>query len=167
VAEKVAQTLAETAEIIDGCAYWAFGPDEPTKWVHWCNGSSGIGSALLRLYQVTGEKIYLSLCRQAANSVMRSRWRSPLVQCHGLAGNGEFLLDMFVALGDETFLQMAKSLGDIIYSRRVLLENQILFPDETGMRLSADYGIGYTGVAAFLLRLSTLSPRLMMLDNLT
>ncbi len=166
VAEKAAQTLVSAVEIANGCAYWAFGPGEPTKWVHWCNGSSGIGSALLRLYKVTQKETYIKLCRQAVNSVMGSRWRSPLVQCHGLAGNGEFLLDMFLVLREEEFLLKASKLADIIYSRRLVMGDQILFPDETGMRLSADYGIGFTGVASFLLRLSTLSPRFMMMDNL-
>lgn len=166
VAVEAANVLVDAAEIIADCAYWSFGPDEPTKWVHWCNGSSGVGSALLRLYEVTGSAKYLELCRLAANAVMRSKWRSPPVQCHGLAGNGEFLLDLYKKVGDQTFLDMAKNLADIIYSRRVYLGGPALFPDETGMRISTDYGIGYAGVAGFLLRLSQLTPRTLMLDEL-
>lgn len=159
-------TLTSEAQLIDGCAYWSFGPTQPAKWVHWCNGSSGIGTTLIRMYHVTKNEKYRVLSEMAAEAVVSSRWRSSLVQCHGLAGDGEFLLDMYDYLGDSVYLKAAHGLANIIYAHRVDSEGITLFPDESGSRLSSEWGMGYAGVASFLHRLLSKTQRKFMVDEI-
>lgn len=159
-------TLINNAIIHNNSCSWSFGPDEKTNWAHWCNGSSGIGSSLIRMYAFSRDEKYLKYAKYAATNVMERLLSSSLCQCHGLSGNAEFILDMYVFTGDIMYLRMAEKIANLIYGSRICKGGNLVFADETTMKISSDYGTGMSGVANFLLRLSTKSKRLFMNDEI-
>lgn len=159
-------TLLERVEIEADRAYWHFGPERPSRWPYWCNGSSGVGTALLRAYQVTGNEDYRRLAEAAARAVVADLFLGSLGQCHGLAGNGEFLLDMADVLGERSYREMAWQLAGSLYLRRVVRDGQVLFPDDSGASLAPDFGIGTSGIGAFCHRLACGGGRPFMVDEL-
>ena len=84
---------------------------------HWCNGSSGAGTFLLRVRQHTGEQRFSELATQAAAAVHRARWRAGPSQCHSLAGDAEFLIDLAKALGHARYRTWASELAGCISLR--------------------------------------------------
>lgn len=165
-AEAAGDTLVHAAVIEEGYALWPHGPDRPTLWTYWCNGSSGVGTALARLYQVTGRERYRELAEMAALAVYRDRWYSGLGQCHGLAGNGEFLLDLHRILGDDTYLRMAGELADVLFTYRIYRNGRVAFADDSQAVVSLDFGVGTSGIGAYFHRLVTGRGRLFMVDDI-
>ncbi|MDF2718401.1 MAG: hypothetical protein K0R28_5326, partial [Paenibacillus sp.] len=51
-------------------------------------------------------------------------------------------------------------------AQRVCRVGKYIFADETCAKISSDYGTGATGVAAYMSRLDSLGPRLLMNDDL-
>ncbi|AEV85426.1 Serine/threonine protein kinase [Actinoplanes sp. SE50] len=119
---------------------------------HWCSGSSGVGTFLLRLWQATGEITYLDLAREAAAAVRQTRWRTGTSACHGLAGNGEFLLDLADAVGGE-YRAWAQELATSMVLRHARHGDLRLVPDEGDQDVTADFNVGLAGSVGFLLRL--------------
>ena len=138
------------------------GPGEGMLY-HLCSGSSGIGTFLLRLWRVTGDPACLRLAEEAADAVHRTRWKAGTAICHGLAGNGDFLLDMAQLRGGAYHAQ-AEEMASCLYARHAVRNGLLLVPDEAGEDVAVDYGVGLTGVIAFLLRLRHGGPRLLMAD---
>lgn len=163
-ARRATETLVRNAVVADGMARWQHGPERPTLWTYWCNGSSGVGTFLARMYQATGDERCLELAEQAARAVYDFRWFSGTGHCHGLAGNGEFLLDLYQVTGDERWLATARELAEVLYSHRVYRDGLAVYADDSWMMCTPDYGVGYTGVGAFLHRLAAGGPRLFMED---
>ena len=161
-----AETLVRSHVIRDGGAYWPHGPERPTLWTFWCNGSSGVGTLLVRLYEETGDPRYRALAVQAATAVYRHRWFVPLGQCHGLAGNAEFLLDMHQILGVDEYRGMASDLADVLFAHRAVRHGRNLFADESGVAAAPDYAVGMSGIGAFFHRLRAGGSRLLMVDEL-
>ncbi|MCF2533196.1 class IV lanthionine synthetase LanL [Yinghuangia soli] len=159
------RTLSRTVRGDDGAAWWAQGPADPpgVRLVHWCSGSSGAGTFLIRLWHATGDPLPRDLAEQAALAVRRARWHCGTTACHGLAGNGEFLLDL-AELADpgaeDTYRRYAEECAELIASRSALLSGRLVPCDETAVGTSASYGTGLAGVAGFLLRLRHGGPRL-------
>ncbi|MGH8975652.1 MAG: lanthionine synthetase LanC family protein, partial [Acidimicrobiia bacterium] len=149
-----------------GSAWWPSGPDDLTCWPHWCNGSSGVGTALLRAHVWTGQRRYLNAAVAAARAGLIERWRSSTVQCHGLAGDAELLLDLAAVTGDEGYRAQARQAAASLWLRRRDEGNSIVFPDDTGGAVSAAFGTGMAGVGSFFLRLAAGGPRPFMLDEL-
>ncbi|MEU5539198.1 class IV lanthionine synthetase LanL, partial [Streptomyces sp. NPDC020362] len=110
LAIEAARTLLGVAEVEDGAAYWRTGEPGSARKTHWCSGSSGAGTFLLHAWQETGDEDFLTVARQAAVAVRRTRWHEGPTQCHGLAGDGEFLLDLAQATGDVTYRGWAAEL---------------------------------------------------------
>src|SRR5207244_1977452 len=56
---------------VRGAAFWPSGAGDAAEdfWPHWCNGSSGIGAALIRAFAVTGERRYRWGAESAAAAV--------------------------------------------------------------------------------------------------
>jgi hypothetical protein len=131
---------------------------------HWCSGSSGVGTLLLRLWQETGEQPFLDTATSAARALYRRRWSASPVQCHGLAGNGEFLLDLARATGDPEYRRWAEELAWLGYLRRAKIDGRLLVPDETMTGFGAEYGTGGAGFVGFLLRMAHDLPRSWMLS---
>ncbi|WP_414167029.1 class IV lanthionine synthetase LanL [Streptoverticillium reticulum] len=167
MAADAGETLLATAQSKDGAAYWPAGPTSRPLKTHWCSGSSGIGTFLIRLWQDTSDDRLREACHRAALAVRRSRWHAGTSQCHGLAGDGEFLLDLAEATGEGEYRSWAEELAVSIHARHALQDGRVLAPDETGAAVSPDYNTGLAGVLAFLLRLRDGGPRLWLPDILT
>ncbi|MFJ3787118.1 class IV lanthionine synthetase LanL [Kitasatospora sp. NPDC090091] len=143
-------------------AWWPQGADDPEhiRPAHWCSGASGVGTFLLRLWQVTGDATAHRLAVAAGRAVLAGRWHCGTGACHGLAGNGEYLLDLAEATGDAEFRTGAAELAHLIAARSALRAGLLVLPDETGTGCAAAYGTGTAGPLAFLLRLRHGGPRL-------
>ncbi|MER7704860.1 lanthionine synthetase LanC family protein [Kitasatospora sp. NPDC097605] len=161
------RTLAATARLdpdhgAGPAAWWPQSADDPAhvRLAHWCSGSSGAGTFLLRLWRATGDTDAHRLAVAAGRAVTAGRWHSGITACHGLAGDGEFLLDLAEATGDPEFRTAAAELGTLIAARSALRDGLLVLPDETGTGSAPAYGTGTTGALAFLLRLRHGGPRL-------
>jgi lantibiotic modifying enzyme len=149
----------------DGAAWWPVGPMDSTRLPHWCSGSSGVGTYLLRLLAVTGEQRFEEYARAAAGAVYRARWQSSPATCHGLAGDGQFLLDAAERLRDSTYHAWAEELVRLMAVRHCRRDGRALVPDESLTRVTPDYNTGLAGVVAYLLRLRHGGPRLFLADD--
>jgi lantibiotic modifying enzyme len=145
-----AQTLLDAAQVVEGAAYWPSDEDSTTGKTHWCSGSSGIGTFLIRAWQEYGDDRWLQAAHQAALAVRRSRWHAGPSQCHGLAGDGEFLLDLADSTDQDCYLEWAWELVPAIQVRHAIRQ-----------------GTGLSGVLAFLLRLRDGGPRMWLPENFT
>ncbi|MGH8896425.1 MAG: class IV lanthionine synthetase LanL [Egibacteraceae bacterium] len=165
LARAAGETLCAAARRDGESATWGEGPgDTVTRMVHWCHGSSGVGTFLIRLWQTTGDEGCRALAEQAAVAVRRGRWYASPVFCHGLAGNAEFLLDMAAALDEPRYRGWAEELAAVIFARRVYRDGRVVVCDDSGTDVSADYGAGLAGVVAFFLRLCHGGPRMWMAE---
>lgn len=166
VAEKAADALYDTAITTGVGARWTEGkfPDD-TPMHYWCSGSAGVGTFLLRQYEVTGDERARTVAEMAAQASVEFSWPGPVGQCHGLAGNAEFLLDMAKILGEPRYQQRAGELARTIYARRFYRQQRAVFPDDEGT-VSAEWASGLSGLLAFLLRLRYGGARLWMTDAL-
>jgi len=135
-------------------AWWAEGsPRSPLYRGHWCHGSSGMATFLIRLWWFTGDEEALATARSAARAALAGRTGAPACMCHGLSGDGELLLDLAAATGEPEYADAARAIGDQLWHMRVRRAGRWLVPDENATGISADYALGTSGVAAFLLRL--------------
>ncbi|WP_354644908.1 class IV lanthionine synthetase LanL [Kitasatospora camelliae] len=161
-AREAAGTLAATVRRSGPAAWWpqSAGDREAERLAHWCNGSSGAGSFLVRLWRATGDEAAYRLAVAAGRAVLDGRWQGGVSACHGLAGNGEFLLDLHQATGEEQFRRGAEELAELITARAALRDGLWVLPDETGTGCTPAYGTGTTGPLAFLLRLAHGGPRI-------
>jgi tRNA A-37 threonylcarbamoyl transferase component Bud32 len=166
VAQDAARALLDVAIKKGASLYWSHGPASSVSWPHWCNGSSGVGTFLLRLGVTTEDRGLIRAARLASRAVVIERWNSGVSQCHGLSGNGEYLLDLFELTGDSRFLREALHLAKLVGLYKVLRPEGVTFPDDSGLPTGFDFSIGTAGVAAFLSRLANATPRILMLDYL-
>nr|WP_238342000.1 lanthionine synthetase C family protein [Actinopolymorpha rutila] len=150
----------------NGAAWWPAGPHEAGWRPHWCSGSSGVGTFLLRLYAVTGEQRFAEYARAAAGAAYRARWTASPVACHGLAGDGEFLLDAAELLDDPTYRAWAEDLVPLLAVRHCRRGGKALVADDTLTGVVADYNVGLAGVLAFLTRLRYGGRRMFLVDEL-
>ncbi|WP_328864776.1 class IV lanthionine synthetase LanL [Streptomyces sp. NBC_00304] len=152
LAVEVGEHLANSAVLVGRAAQWpAQAADLPTA-PYWCHGAAGIGTFLVRLWQVTGDDRFGDLARRSARSVTERASRAPLSQCHGLAGNGDFLLDMAVATGDPDYRAKAEELARLITAEGARRHGHVVFPNEYG-DVSTSWSDGSAGTLAFLLRI--------------
>lgn len=168
LALEAVESLMKAVRIDDeGAAYWEVGPGRgQAESPHWCNGSSGVGTTLVRAYTATRDERYLHLAEAAARAVTARSWRGGLVQCHGLAGDGDFLLDLHAVTGDHRFRELALDLAGLIYLRRFRDDGLLVFPDESGERVTASFGTGLSGIGSFFARLAHGGARTLMVDEL-
>jgi serine/threonine protein kinase len=167
LAVSAGETLVSVAQLDRGAASWPRNEDGGVGMTHWCSGSSGVGTFLVRLWQQTGDSRYCDLVTQAAVAVRRTRWHAGTAQCHGLAGDGEFLLDLADASGEERFRDWAGELAVSMYARHALRDERVVVPNDMGTAIVADFNTGLSGVLAFLLRLRYGGPRLWLPESLT
>lgn len=157
-------------------ARWAFGhivwPDMRTDSTkvpltpHTRFGTSGIGTAAIRMYAVTGEPRFRRLAELCAFTAS-IRLGNKLWQDFGLCGQGELLLDMFKYLGDETFRNNAFYVSEAILRHAISKPEGIAFAGVDLLRISCDFAVGSAGIGWFLHRL--LNPersRLLLPDHL-
>jgi Lanthionine synthetase C-like protein/Protein kinase domain len=154
VAVDAADTLADTVVRRGAAAFWPARPgDESTTGAGWCAGSAGIGTFLLHAWQALADPRLLDLALAAAVAVHRTGPRSNPAACHGLAGGGQFLLDLADALGEPDHHRRAEDLARLMVARATYRDGRLLVPDETGLAVTADHGIGLAGALSFLVRL--------------
>ena len=168
MAQEAGETLCAVVRREGAAAWWPTGeekdPAEAVRIPHWCSGSSGVGTFLVRLWMVTGVDRYRELAEAAACAVRDARWRMSTAACHGLPGDGEFLLDLADFLQERRYRDWAEELAACLDVRSAVLDGYRLVPGESGTRVSADYGTGMSGVLSFLLRLRQGGPRPWMVD---
>ncbi|MFF3003925.1 lanthionine synthetase LanC family protein [Kitasatospora sp. NPDC057940] len=143
-------------------AWWPQSAGDPdrVRLAHWCSGSSGVGTFLLRLWRATGDATAHGLALAAGRAVLAGRWHGGVSACHGLAGDGEYLLDLAEVAAEPEFRSGAEELAQLIAARSALRGGLLILPDETGTGCAAGYGTGAAGALAFLLRLRHGGPRL-------
>ncbi|MCX4749415.1 class IV lanthionine synthetase LanL [Kitasatospora sp. NBC_01287] len=161
-AERAARTLAATVRRQGAAGWWPQSAGDPpgVRLAHWCSGASGVGSFLVRLWQVNGDPAVRELAVAAGAAVLDNRWHSGTSACHGLAGDGEYLLDLAAATGERRWHEGARELAQLITARAALRDGLLVLPDETGTGCAAAYGTGTAGPLGFLLRLRHGGPRL-------
>ncbi|MFE2866075.1 class IV lanthionine synthetase LanL [Embleya sp. NPDC059259] len=154
-ARAAARTLLRTVRVDGDAAWWPQGPGDPAgvRLAHWCSGSAGVGTFLIRMWQADGDPRHRESAERAGVAVHRARWHSGTTACHGLAGNGEFLLDLAQALDDPIHRAHAVDLAGQLRARTALIDGLRVPADESAIGVSASYGTGTAGVLGFLLRL--------------
>ncbi|GGW42615.1 serine/threonine protein kinase [Streptomyces lucensis JCM 4490] len=158
LAVEAGEQLLAHAVLTGAAAHWPAKPTEAPTAPYWCHGAAGIGTFLLRLWQVTGDERFGDLARRAAHAVAEHASRAGLTQCHGLAGNGDFLLDMAAGADDPAYRAMAEDVARLILAERAHRHGHIVFPNEYG-DVSTSWSDGSAGILAFLLRLRHADPR--------
>jgi lantibiotic modifying enzyme len=157
LAHAAGATLRRLAVRSGPAAWWPVGeepdPAHPIRMAHWCSGSSGIGTFLLRLWQHAGDPLDRELAEAAAIAVRRFRWQVGTAACHGLAGDGQFLLDLAQALGGPRYRRWAAELAGCLRAHAVERAGRLLVPGDDGSTPHAGYNTGLAGVLDFLLRL--------------
>ncbi|MFE6771925.1 class IV lanthionine synthetase LanL [Streptomyces fimicarius] len=167
-AGRAGDTLVKLARFEAGRAVWPAGDrdaDGPVGQTHWCSGSSGIGTFLVRLWARTGDERHREAAVRAATGVREAMWLSSPAACHGLAGNAEFLLDMAAALDDPRYRDQAGELAACIHTRAVRRDGLLVVPDESLEAVTGGYQTGVAGTVGMLLRLRDGGPRLWMPDT--
>ncbi|MCC5575316.1 class IV lanthionine synthetase LanL [Microtetraspora sp. AC03309] len=161
------RTLLAAADHVAGSAWWAASPGGGGKLPHWCSGSSGVGTFLIRLHRATGDARLLEASRGAAAAVRVSALGSGTTACHGLAGDGQFLLDMADLLDEPAYHAEAEELAAGLWTRAVVRDGLLVVPDENGTEVSFGWNTGLAGVLDFLHRLRHGGPRSWMVDSVT
>ncbi|MEV4430972.1 class IV lanthionine synthetase LanL [Streptomyces sp. NPDC049602] len=135
--------------------------DSPDLARHWCSGSSGVGTFLVRLWASTGasDKQVRDLVDGAARAVRAGRVTDSPATCHGLAGNAEFLLDAAALTGEEEYRAAAELLVEHLAAQAVLRDGRLLVPDENRRTVLAEYATGLAGSLSLLLRMRGGGPR--------
>lgn len=150
--------------------------DSPELARHWCSGSSGAGTFLVRLRAVCGARdtgwadlpdvpdapdlsVLADLVEGAAAAVRAGRVTDTASTCHGLAGNAEFLLDAAELTGDPRHRAGAELLVEHMAAQAVLRDGRLLVPDENRKTVLAEYATGLAGSLSLLLRLRYGGPR--------
>ncbi|QEY51112.1 class III lanthionine synthetase LanKC N-terminal domain-containing protein [Legionella longbeachae] len=138
----------------DSIIMWTYNTKTPVMWRWWCHGGPGIALTFLRLYELTNEKEYANLVRQALR-IHPINLRYPnLSQCHGLSGLGDIYLEAFRVLGEEEWLERAAFLAKFIYAMRQTTETgSYYWLAEDPNVATADLMVGSSGILHFFLRL--------------
>ncbi|MFJ8278587.1 class IV lanthionine synthetase LanL [Streptomyces griseoviridis] len=170
LAAAAGDTLVAEAERGPWGARWRTDLDhEPGSGLlhHWCSGSTGVGTFLLRLWRATGDTIHLRLAEQAGAAVHAARWTASTAACHGIAGDGDFLLDLADAVPEGPYRSWAGDLAAVLRLRAVVRDGLLLVPDESGTSVRPDARTGVAGTVSFLLRLLHGGPTPWMPDPAT
>ncbi|MDD9379681.1 class IV lanthionine synthetase LanL [Streptomyces sp. ZAF1911] len=166
--------------------------DSPELARHWCSGSSGAGTFLVRLRaaggtrdtgwadlpdapgpdgpgqpDVPGPPDLAELVEGAAAAVRAGRVTDTAATCHGLAGNAEFLLDAAELTGDARHRSAAELLVEHMAAQAVLRDGRLLVPDENRKTVLAEYATGLAGSLSLLLRLRYGGPRAWLPEGTT
>ncbi|MBB2913971.1 tRNA A-37 threonylcarbamoyl transferase component Bud32 [Streptosporangium becharense] len=159
-------TLLAAAEYRGEAAFWSDGPSSKGGLTHWCSGSSGVGTFLVRLYAATGDSRFREAAEAAAAAVYTRRLSAGTAACHGLAGDGQFLLDAADLLGEPVYHEWAADLAALLWARAALRDGLLVVPDENGTEVSVGWNTGLAGVLDFLHRLRHGGPRPWTADDI-
>ncbi|MFB6813185.1 lanthionine synthetase LanC family protein [Streptomyces sp. NPDC056347] len=166
VAVEAGETLATAARSGPAGTLWPVDrarhlSDSPDLARHWCSGSSGVGTFLVRLWAAGGatDDTLRALVDGAADAVTAGRVTDAPAACHGLAGNAELLLDVAELTGDDRYRADAELLVEHLAAQAVLRDGRLLVPEESRRTVLADYGTGLSGSLSLLLRMRHRGPR--------
>ncbi len=156
LAHAAAQTLLDAhVEVVDGAGWsWPHSPRNSVIWPHFCNGASGVGTFLARLYAQTGAPAYAAAAEKAAVAAFHGCRTTQSGVCHGIAGEGDFLLDLYQISADPQHLSQAANLAQLLLHRSRLVGERLLWETDGTPLTTADLMVGNAGVGAFLLRLA-------------
>ncbi|MGW0587021.1 class IV lanthionine synthetase LanL [Streptosporangium sp. NPDC002607] len=163
-ATAAGETLLDLAEQRGDAIWWRGGPEGTSMMPHWCSGSSGVGTFLVRLYAATGDTRFREAAEGAAVAVRASLLNSGTSACHGLAGDGQFLLDMADLLDEPAYREQAGELAGYLCARAMLRDGLLVVADESGTQVSMGWNTGLAGVLDFLHRLRHGGPRSWMAE---
>jgi hypothetical protein len=166
---RAGDTLEAVADVDGGAAWWPSGEESDSshsRMRHWCSGSSGVGTFLIRLWWSTGDQRFRDLAEAAAVAIRRDKWYSSISSCHGLAGDGDFLLDLADFTGERRYRDWAAELAAVMHSRHAIRDGLMVLPDESGVEVNVGYQTGLGGALGFLLRLRHGGPRWWMPDEI-
>jgi len=135
---------------------WKRFQDDSLLYPYWIHGSAGIGSTVIRFYQLLGIEQHYALARQIADDTFVKYSFIPSL-FEGLAGIGEFMLDMSHLTGDEAYGHKAFDIADTIPWFKINTPDGVAYPGGWLTRISNDYATGAAGVGLFFTRL--LRPR--------
>lgn len=152
--KRIVHTLERTScEGKNGVRLWPASPEKPDAlWVHWCNGSAGIGRFLLTAAEALQDQGCYRLGQQAADAVARSTIFASFGQCHGIAGNGDFLLTANRIFPGRYEAKLKEYTQSLYVLRSDGQEDLWMWPLEDMESFSPDYMTGYMGIYSFLLR---------------
>jgi lantibiotic modifying enzyme len=167
-ARRAGQTLEAVVEADGAAAWWPSGEDNPEslRKRHWCSGSSGVGTFLVRLWAATGEQRFRDLAEAAAAAIRRDRWYSTTATCHGLAGDGDYLLDLLDFTGEQRYQDWATELASVMHAWNTTRDGLMVLPDESWIDVTVGYHTGLSGALGFLLRLRHGGSRWWMPDEI-
>jgi serine/threonine protein kinase len=136
----------------NGALAWGREQGDTITFPYWRFGSAGVGSALIRFYEILKEDRYRDLAARAAR-YGSTKYAAFPGQFYGLSGIGELLLDMYSATGDRTYLDDAHQVAKKILLYQINTNGGVAFPGEELLKISNDLGTGSAGVGLFLSRL--------------
>jgi hypothetical protein len=158
LADAAALTVRDAAVGADGVLRWGSGPEQPGPLLpHWCNGSSGVATFLVRRDRAEFDA---DLLDGAARAIVADKWQSGVAYCHGLPGNADLLLDLSAKFTGP-YRNWAADLLRLTWDRRSKDAHGTGLTDDIG-RITPDFNVGYGGALSALLRLRHGGPRLWM-----
>jgi serine/threonine protein kinase len=124
------------------------------RYMCWCRGLTGVGSALLEAAAHYHDDALSALAGDCARAGDAIAARMGLVnQCCGLSGLGELHIDLAMATGDEQHRRSAERVAALILTRSAGTLQRPGFPDESLTRSSPGWAAGSAGVLTFMRRL--------------
>ncbi|MFB9832390.1 lanthionine synthetase LanC family protein, partial [Actinoallomurus acaciae] len=130
------------------------GPAARPMGASWCQGMSGIASALLHAARAYDDERYLALAERGVRACLALAPRAWVTsQCCGLAGIGEALIDAAMATGDPAYWQGAEEIAGLMLTRAGGPPAAPLFPGNDLDTAAFTWGTGTGGVLSFLRRL--------------
>jgi len=140
----------KTAALIDELN----GPQARPMGASWCQGMSGIVSALLHAARVYDDAHHLDLAERGARACLAiapRAWVSS--QCCGLAGMGEALVDVALVTGDDAYWRGAEEIAELMLIRSGGETGRPVFPGNDLDTQAFTWGTGTAGILSFLRRL--------------
>lgn len=137
---------------------WGADPVDPGTSPYWVEGTSGVGTALIRMHSALGDARYLDLARRAARGSRTFLAAGPHL-FRGMSAIGEFMLDMFLATGEQEYLVEAERMAERTLMFRIPRPEGTAFPGRYLTRISTDWAFGSAGIGLFLNRLATRGAR--------
>lgn len=156
--EAFTALAARAASLIDDLD----GPAARPMGASWCQGMSGIVTALLHAARAYDDEHHLELAERGARACLAIAPRAWVPsQCCGLAGMGEALIDVALVTGDDAYWRGAEEIAELMLVRSGGEHGRPIFPGNDLDTQAFTWGTGTAGILSFLRRLDTRSgPRL-------
>jgi lantibiotic modifying enzyme len=121
-------------------------------------GSAGVGKAVARYLDFTGEERYSEFLEQIVADANRKYTVFPGLT-NGITGLGDFLIDAYQVTGKEAHLKAAYRAASGLLLFKMERDEGIAFPGDGLTRISCDYSTGSAGIGSFLHRLANTAER--------